>query len=484
MNEINSLKLKHTYRSWLGIILTTMVVSACHTIAPEAPARTTLDSALVVPTSELNVPVYYPVQELEDMINEKLVDKIIEARLAINEKDDSLFLSISRFKPVTIEYNGDRGISYSLPVQIDGTIHSKVIGIKLGNKTPITAKVIISLYSDLYIDKNWNLAPQSRIEKIEWVEEPKLKIIGIKFNLKHSIEKALRNNEEKITSKLDESAKTFIKIRKAIEKVWMAIQKPIRINRKVVRVWLKADVSRMDGVLVRRSKDTLMIEAGIAATLRTILDSASEARPAKPLPAFKRKKENGPGLQAYVLGTVPFTKLNEVFKQVTDTMQFKFKGHTARVKSTEVYGTREGLAIMIELRGDVRAKVYLRGSIGFDSVNQKLIIENFSFDIHSQQSLLQAADWLAHDAIISRIQPYLAIPMDNAFTVIPDLITRGIEKGKLGEKIDVRFDDFVVSFYGSLVTKDNIQVILAADGKAAVGLEKKIFDKKRVTVKR
>src|SRR5690349_10970365 len=259
----------------LWIVLVAVLAIACDTIAPEAPARTNLDSTLVVPTSVLNVPVYYPVQELEDMVNEKLAAKIIEAKLAINQKDDSLFLSISRFKPVNIEYNGDRGITYSLPVQIDGTVQSKVIGIKVGNKTPVTAKVILTLYSDLYIDRNWNLDPKSRIEKIEWVEEPKLNIIGIKFNLKPTIEKALKNNEDKIITKLDESAKTFIKIRKAIEKVWTAIQKPIRINRKVVRVWLKADVSRLDGVLVRRSKDTLMVEAGIAAKLRTILDSTA-----------------------------------------------------------------------------------------------------------------------------------------------------------------------------------------------------------------
>lgn len=465
----------------LWIVLVAVLAIACETVTPEAPARTNLDSTLVVPTSVLNVPVYYPVQELEDMVNEKLAAKIIEAKLAINQKDDSLFLSISRFKPVNIEYNGDRGITYSLPVQIDGTVQSKVIGIKVGNKTPVTAKVILTLYSDLYIDRNWNLDPKSRIEKIEWVEEPKLNIIGIKFNLKPTIEKALKNNEDKIITKLDESAKTFIKIRKAIEKVWTAIQKPIRINRKVVRVWLKADVSRLDGVLVRRSKDTLMVEAGIAAKLRTILDSTA-VTPAGSLPAFKRKQEEGASLQAYVLGTVPFSKLNEVFKQVTDTMTFNFKGHTARVHATEVYGTPEGLAIMLELRGDVRAKLYLRGSIGFDSINQKMIIENFAFDIHSEQSLLQAADWLAHDAILSRLQPYLAIPMDNTFTVIPNLITRGIERGKLGEKIDVKFDDFIVSFYGSLVTRDNIQVILAAKGKAEVGLEKKIFEKKKKPV--
>src|SRR6478735_8382514 len=132
---MNNIQLKSISASLFCVVLLAACMSACNTISPEAPARTMLDSTLVIPPSELSVPVYYPVQELEDMVNEKLAAKIIEAKLAINQKEDSLFLSISRFKPVTIEYNGDRGITYSLPVHIDGTVQAKVIGINIGNKT-------------------------------------------------------------------------------------------------------------------------------------------------------------------------------------------------------------------------------------------------------------------------------------------------------------------------------------------------------------
>lgn len=200
-------------------------LGACERMPSEASRRIQLDSTLAIPQSELAVPVFYPVQELEDMVNEKLAKKIIEAKLAINQKDDSLFLSISRFRPVNIEYNGNGGISYSLPIQIDGTVQSKLIGIRFSNKTPITAKIIIHLYSDLRIDRNWNLAPKSRLDSIVWIEEPKLKIAGIKFNLKPKIEKMLAGNYDKITNKLDESARNIINIRRAIEKVWIGIQK-------------------------------------------------------------------------------------------------------------------------------------------------------------------------------------------------------------------------------------------------------------------
>ena len=452
---------------------------SCNTISPPAPARIQLDSTLQIPTSELNVPIYYPVQELENMVNEKLNGKIIEAQLPVNQKDDSISLSISRFQPINLSYDGDRGLTYVVPVQIDGFLHYKIIGINLRNKEPIRAKVIITLVSDLYLDDDWNIAPKTELRKIEWVEEPKIKIVGIKFNLRSPIEKALETNKQKIVEKLDSAAGTLVKIRKSIEKLWTDLHNPIRINRKVVQVWLKPTLLDMDGRLYAQAKDTLMIQAGLKATLRTVFDSAASITPIEPLPKLKRTEVGDPGLVAYALATIPFKLLNEVISQVTDTMKFNFSGHKVRIHSSEIYGTPEGLAIRVSLRGDVKADVYLRGTLGFDSLGKRVVIENFGFDMNSEQSLLSAAEWFAHDAIIDKLKPYLSLPLNNLFEAIPNLITKGIEKGKLGSKINVRFEEFDLSIYQSLITTENIQIIASVKGKADVELQKGLFNKKK-----
>lgn len=463
-----------------GILL--LALQSCKKIKPVAPARIQLDSTLAVPVSELNVPVYYPVQELEDMANEKLTNKIIEANLAIGQKGDSLFLSISRFQPIRMRYDGDRGITYSLPIQIEGFFHSKILGINIQNKEAVRAQVVITLFSDLYLDDDWNLAPQTQLKSVDWKEEPKLNVAGIKLNLKNQIEKILESNKQKIVDKLDESAKELIKIRPAIEKLWGDIQKPIRINKKVVPVWLKGDATDIDGRLYARSKDTLMIKARINANLHTVLDSAGSIKNPKPLPKLKRKEVGEPGLTAYALATIPFDVLNQVISQVTDTMKLNYGNHQVRIKSSEVYGTAEGIAIKVSIAGDIKADLFLRGTIGFDSVERKLMIDNFGYDVNTESSLVSAADWFAHDELIDRLKPYLALSMENTFTVIPELITKGVEKGKLGKKIDIHFNEFDVNIYQHLITRDNIQVILVARGRADVELQKGLFNKKKKPV--
>jgi len=459
-------------------ILLAALATSCSRIAPEAPARTNLDSTLVVQGSVLNVPVYYPVKELENMINAKLDERIIDARLPISKGNDSLFLSISRFEPVTLAYDGAHGLTYTLPVQLDGHLESKVAGIAIRNKEPIRAKIVITMFSNLFLDDNWNLKPETELKDIRWVEEPKIKIAGIKFNLKPPIEKQLLKNKQKIVDKIDSSAGKAVKIRESIEKLWVDIQKPIRINRKVVDAWLKFDATDIDAHLTARSVDTIMIDARLNMRLSTVLDSAASLRKPLPLPRLKRKVEPA-GIEAHALVTLPFSVLNGVITQVTDTMQFNFKGRSVRIESAEVYGAEQGIAIRISLKGDVNADVFLRGTVGFDSLGKQVVIDNFRFDIGSEESLVQAADWLVHDEIINRLKPYMVLPLDSAFRVLPTLITKGIEKGKLGRKIEVRFADFDLSLHQQLVTRDNIQIIVSVKGKGEVQLEKGLFDKKK-----
>jgi hypothetical protein len=359
-------------------------------------------------------------------------------------------------------------------------VDSKVIGIKIRNKTPVEAQVIITVFSELYMNKSWNLETKTEIKDIKWVKDPKLKVAGIKFNLRPPMEKAIKNNQEKIIEKIDQSVGSMIKLRNIVSKLWVDIQKPIRINKKVVPAWLKAELTGMNGRILSRSKDTLMIEVGLKSKLRTVLDSAEAMKNIAPLPEFHRKVDSVEGVSAYVLATVPFEQVNKVLSQVTDTMKFNFGSRQVSVKEAEMYGTIDnGIAIRIGLRGDLNANVFLKGSVGYDSASQTVLFKDFGFDLNSEHSLISAADWLAHDVIIDRIRPYLSIPVGNIFSMMPALITKGVEKGKLGEKIEVRFEQLDVDIEEHLITKNDLQIILSAHGGADVQLQKGLFNKKK-----
>jgi hypothetical protein len=458
-----------------------LYLSSCARVVAPAPPRTTIDSTLVVPVSTLNVPVYYLIADIEELANKKIGSEPKEARVKVNPKGDSLFLTITRYEPVTIKYDGKRSLTCRVPIDIKGFFRGKKLGITIKNKTPVHARLALTVTTKVWLDKTWNLKTATTLDGIEWIEEPKLNIAGVKVNLRPPMENALEKHKADIIAKLDGSVGGLVKLGPSIEKVWFDLQKPIAINRKVIPVWLKMEGKNMSGRLVQSSKDTIAAEISLETSIESVLDSASAVQ-RTPIPPFHRTDSLNPGVHAFVKATIPFEVINRVIGQVTDTMKLKYGRHSVRIKSSEVYGTQQGIAIGLSLAGDLRADIYLRGDIGFDSVENQLRITNFVFDINSEQSLVSAADWFTHETLIEKIQPYLTLPMNNTFRVVPTLMTNGIEKGKLGRKIDLTWSDFNVKIHRHLVTVRDIQVILQVDGRAEVKLEKGLLDKKKKPV--
>jgi hypothetical protein len=160
-------------------------------------------------------------------------------------------------------------------------------------------------------------------------------------------------------------------------------------------------------------------------------------------------------------------------------MNFKFQGHEVRIKHSELYGTHDGLAVQIDLTGDVKARLYLTGKLGYDSVLRNLVLTDFGFDVNSEQSLVQAADWFSHDDIIKRVQPYLTLSVGNSIEALPNLIFQGVEKGKLGKKIEIYFSNFDATLHSYLITEKNIQVIIHVTGRADIQLQRNLFVRKK-----
>lgn len=463
----------------LWVVPLTWLLVTCRNIEAPGPAESRLDSLLSVPESKLSVPIFYPIVELQQLLNEKLEDRIIDAPIAINQKGDSLFLSISKFQSATLKYDGDHSLTYQLPLLITGTVHSRLLGIDVKNKTPVQTKLLLTLQSALQLNDHWQIKTKTTIVSYIWVEEPVLRFAGIKIKLRSPIEKMLDKNQEKIIQKLDQAIGTTLKAEETVKRLWLNLQKPILINKKIKPVWIKAEPISMSEEILKRSRDTLAVGLNLKVKLQTLLDTAHTSDSKKTLDKQDLKLKSDNALNAYLLVTIPFQDINQIVEQITDTMRFEFEGHHVRIRDSQVYGTEDGLAVRLDFVGDVKARLYLTGEIGYDTATRNLVLNNFGFDVNSEESLINAADWFSHDEIINRVQPHLAVSVGQSIEALPSLIFQGVEKGKLGEKIEIYFSHFDASLDQHLITKDNIQVIIRATGRADIQLQKGLFARKK-----
>ena len=151
----------------------------------------------------------------------------------------------------------DRTLFIVVPLKISGLVRAKMAGIKMKNQSPVEAEVNLHLSTTLSFDNRWNFISDSKIEKIDWVKEPKLKIAFVKVNLKGTIENMLEKKESQITSKADAAVKQLLNTHKVVADIWRDIQKPIRINNKGVQVWLKFHGVDLNGRLEETDPDLI-----------------------------------------------------------------------------------------------------------------------------------------------------------------------------------------------------------------------------------
>lgn len=453
---------------------------SCERVRPEPPVPSDLDTLLSPPLSVIHVPVQYRVSEIQDLLNEKVKGTFVKKWLVINDNSDSLYLEVSRREEITLRRR-EQTLYYTVPLKITGKVKAKVAGVRIRNATPVEALVNLHMVTSLRFDKRWNLVAKSDLKEIEWVKEPVLKVAFVKVKLRKPIESVLENKESAMISKADSLVQRLVDTRKIAQKLWGDIQKPIRISKKGITSWLKVYGEDLSGHLEETEEDLISLKFELKARARIIYEGDSMPASNPILPPFKQSMQASDSLNIYVHSLIRYELINKVLEENVKGKTLSAQGFNATISGLRVYGTSGGIAVEVKVKGDVSGKIYARGTPAFDPNNNTFSVSDFDFDVESENSLISTADWLLHTAVLDLIKDQLTFNVEPLAARIPELITQGIEKGKTGQKIDLRIDTLHIQPQVILPTRDNIQVIANATGRASLVLEKKLFEKKKRT---
>jgi hypothetical protein len=452
-------------------------LAGCDRIKPEPPPATTRDTELLLPLSTVNLPVYYHLDSLAATLNGKMKGNFIQQWIKLNDRGDSLYIEIARTSPVLIEWKKEK-LAFAFPVSVKGKFIKRVAGIKVQNATPVAMEMVLHLATNVLINKDWNLLTQTELQRIVWIKDPFLKIAMVRINLRKIVEQTILSNREALSGKMDQVLHDRLATRTVIEKLWNDIQKPIRINKKGTEVWLKPTAQDLQARLARRG-NFIVLEAELKAYVRTVLETQEMPATNSVLPPYKAKKTDSDSLTLYVLAKLPFRTINSLLSKELRNHTFAAKGYSTTIKDLDVYGTEEGIAIRLQLRGDVDGQVYLRGVLAYDTVKAVFFVQKFNFDLDSENSLVNSADWLLHDNMLEIINEKLTIHTQQWIDQLPGLIEKGVENGRSGDKIDLQVAALDVKPQQIIVTKNDVQVVLKATGQATIGLQQKVFKGKK-----
>jgi hypothetical protein len=307
--------------------------------------------------------------------------------------------------------------------------------------------------------------------------EPSIKIAFVNVNLRKIADNYLEKNQSKITHKFDSLSHELLDTRKVVEKIWNDIQKPIILKKTKPQIGLSAHAEEL---MLRWNTNPLGNITGMV-TLKAKVYSwfeEPEAHEIAPLPKHKYAEKADESLDLYVMAKLPYDKLNNLTNKKIETISYTYESYTIGIRDAEFYGSEQELTLMMRVKGALRGKVYLRAQPYFDTLTQVVGLRNLRYDLNTEEALLNTADWMLHDKLISILADTVKKDISEELNGLPKLIEQGVAKGKSGQKMTLTIDSLAVTSYASLITKRDIQWIFRARGKAGIALDKNILEGK------
>jgi len=441
------------------------------------PVRSTLDSTLMVPVSTIRIPIEFQLKDLEKMVNTKLKGVFIKEWIAIGDKkQDSIYLELERTNPIRFTWIPGE-MSAKVPLRISFRFKKKAMGIRIQNEKPIVAEVILNLKSKINIDDQWGINSTTTLEEIVWEMEPSIKIAFVHVNLRKVADNYLEKNQDKITHKFDSLSHELLDTRKIVEKIWNDIQKPIILKKTQPQIGLSAHAEEL---MSRWNTNTQGNISGMI-TLKAKVYSwfgEPEMFEIAPLPKHKYAEKADESLDLFVLAKLPYDQLNNFTNKHIEKISYTYESYTIGIRDAEFYGSGQELALMMRVKGALRGKVYLRAQPYFDTLTQVVGLRNLRYDLNTEEALLNTADWMLHDKLISILADTVKKDITEELNGLPKLIEQGVAKGKSGQKMTLTVDSLAVTSYASFINGNNIQWIFWARGKAGIALDKKILEGK------
>ncbi|GAB3256897.1 hypothetical protein GCM10027347_18990 [Larkinella harenae] len=441
---------------------------SCKRVKPDPPAARNFDDSLTVDSSYVSAPILFEVSDLEAKINKALGVVLVENAEIKNGFSRPLNLRIERNGPIKLAFDGNRlTFGASLKIWISNPL--RLARNAKDTSDRVYSALQVRFRSPLTVRDDWRVETKVELENYRWLTEPQIRILGINIPVTKLADRILEKRENGIESAIDKAVFNELRLDRELATIWQDIQKPILINKAYEKVWL---LPRPFAILVgpiRGNPNAIMVP------LRLNLAVDSEFGP-KPiyqvntkLPRLQ-KVESLPMLSRINLLTrIPYSQMTAVLDAYVTGKKLDIINHLVDIENVKVYGGEHALIVQTDIKGAIGGTLYFRGRPAFDTVRQELVVLNMDYDIHTEQSLAKAADWLLHDTLKDTLQSALKIPLQEHLTLLPDKIETAFARGKAGQKARIAIPKFQLSPRAIAIRPDGLHLLLHTD--AAMVLE-------------
>lgn len=396
---------------FISITFLVLLLTSCKTaLQIEKPKESYLPSNLSPALSELPLQVELDVKKLEASINKKMNGLIFDGS---NLSNKDLSVKVWKAQDFTFTINNNV-IEYRVPLKVWSRFAWKIekFGYVVGDQYEANGSIALTYKTTISFDKNWKLISKTTGSGYEWIETPKLSVVGVNVPVTPIASLALSQCDKLISAQIDKSLAESIDMKKYVLQAWNETQKPRQVSAEN-NMWIR--ITPKD-IYVSPFTST-GTKLNLAVALYAQIESFMGAQPAEntpvELPPFKYVNKPAQQFNLNIGADVTFDKISEMAKKELLNKTFSEGKNSITITDLSIFGS-EGKAVFVaDVIGSLKGRIYFTGNMVYNPEKLAVEITEPEFDVKTSNALVKSAGWLLHGMILNKLMPYLTYPVKN-----------------------------------------------------------------------
>ncbi|OIP84181.1 MAG: hypothetical protein AUK44_03325 [Porphyromonadaceae bacterium CG2_30_38_12] len=402
MLKKNSIKISILRFSLLGFLVFTF--EACKTLQIEKPRESYIPTNLAPASSELPLQVSIDIQKLQNTVNKKMTGLLFDGD-KINNQD----LSVKIWKAQNFTFSiKNNVIEYRVPLKLWTRFAWNVqkFGITIGDNYEANGSLALTYKTTIEIDKNWKLVSKTASSGFQWIETPKLNVVGVQVPVTPLANLALSKSEQLISDQIDATLQQMVDIKKYVSMAWNETQKPMQVN-EANNLWVRITPKDLYISPFQTIGQKLNISIALSALIESYMGAKPNENKATPLPAFKLAQRTAQDFNLNIAADATYAKISEMAKAQLVNKTFSEGKKTITITDLSLFGSEGKPVFMADVIGSIKGRIYFTGNLVYNAEKIAIEVENPSFDMQTKNVLAKSANWLLNGMIIKKITPYL-----------------------------------------------------------------------------
>jgi len=287
---------------------------------------------------------------------------------------------------------------------------------------------------------------------------------AIRVSIAGLLDKKIPELAPQMMQKLDQEVVPGIKVKPAIEKVWLQVQEEKVIKTEYGNIYFQILPDSI-GLAAINGKGK-WLELYLSFWTDMDFNLSPQKRDLRPLPPLKSLEKLQDAFDIELLLHLSYAELNRKANGILSEEVFEIEGEQIQIKEIELFGAGPDIGLFAEVFGDYSGKFFFKGHLNYDEEEKLASFNNLDLMMNDESISLTMGSLLFHDTLMNLLESKMQFRLDTVFDKLPPLLESAIGKKDNYEKLELNIDSLAITPHGVYVAPEGLLLPVSALGRA------------------